>query len=171
MRDRDVVLRDGGAIHLRSVERSDGRGLLALHSRLSERTRYLRFFSPYPRIPARDLYRFANVDHRDREAIVALRGVDIVAICRYERLTGTDDAEVAFVVEDAHQRRGIAPVLLDALADAARDNGVKRFVAEMLPDNKPMMHVFARSGFELSTKFEEGVVHVTFPLASDKSGR
>jgi RimJ/RimL family protein N-acetyltransferase len=91
-----------------------------------------------------------------------------VAICRYERLAGTDDAEVAFVVEDAHQRRGIAPVLLNALVDAARENGVERFVAEVLPDNKPMMHVFARSGYQLSTEFVEGVVHVTLPLGRDR---
>jgi RimJ/RimL family protein N-acetyltransferase len=164
MRERDAVLADGTAIHLRPVRPSDGRALLALHSRFSDRTRYLRFFSPYPRIPARDLYRFVNVDHHDREAIVALVGADIVAICRYERLGGTDDAEIAFVVEDAYQGRGIAPVLLAALAEAARENGVERFVAEVLPDNRPMMHVFQHSGYQVSTEFVDGVTHITFPI-------
>jgi RimJ/RimL family protein N-acetyltransferase len=165
MRDRDVVLADGGSVHLRSVEPSDARGLLALHSRFSERTRYLRFFSPYPRIPARDLYRFANVDHRDREAIAALVGADIVAVGRYERLTPAGcDAEIAFVVEDAHQGRGIAPVLLEALAAAATEQGITRFHAEVLPDNRPMLHVFADAGYRVTSEFADGVVHVAFPI-------
>ena len=93
-------------------------------ARFSERTRYLRYFSPYPRIPERDLHRFVNVDHRDREAFVVEVGGRIVAIGRYDRL-GPDaaDAEVAFVVEDAYQGRGIGPVLMEHLAAAARDAG------------------------------------------------
>src|SRR5215467_2242727 len=125
MRDTDVVLYDGGTIHLRSVEPADAPALVALHGRFSERTRYLRYFGAYPRIPARDLQRFANVDHRDREAFVALVAGDIVAVGRYERLTpGGSAAEVAFVVEDAHQGRGIAPVLLDQLTTVAREVGI-----------------------------------------------
>jgi RimJ/RimL family protein N-acetyltransferase len=161
MRDADVVLHDGGTIHLRSVEPSDAPGLLALHARLSERTRYLRYFGAYPRIPDRDLQRFANVDHRDREAFVALVGNDIVAVGRYERLTpGGPAAEVAFVVEDAHQARGIAPVLLQRLATVARDAGITRFTAMVLPSNTAMLRVFADAGFAEESEFREGVVNV-----------
>src|SRR3982751_6959719 len=97
---------------------------------MSDRTRYLRYFSPYPRIPERDLERFVNVDHHDREAFVVVSGPRIMAVGRYERL-GPDspEAEVAFVVEDAHQGRGIGSVLLEHLADAARENGITGFVA------------------------------------------
>ncbi len=104
----DVLLSDGSTVQLRPIRPSDGPAIVAMHSRFSERTRYLRYFSPYPRIPERDLQRFVNVDHRDREAFVVLAGDRIVAVGRYERLgPASPDAEVAFVVEDAYQGRGI----------------------------------------------------------------
>ncbi|WP_422734042.1 GNAT family N-acetyltransferase, partial [Micromonospora sp. WMMD558] len=82
----DVLLSDGTTVQLRPIQPSDAPGIVAMHSRFSERTRYLRYFSPYPRIPERDLRRFVNVDHRDREAFVVLAGDQIVAVGRYERL-------------------------------------------------------------------------------------
>jgi GNAT superfamily N-acetyltransferase len=171
MRDADVILADGGTIHVRSVEPSDAAGLRAMHARFSERTRYFRFFSSYPRIPDRDLRRFANVDHRDREALIALVGTDVIAVGRYERL-GTDsfDAEVAFAVEDDHQRRGIAPILLERLADAAREAGFRRFVAEVLPSNSRMLHVFAEAGYEITSEYADGVIHVAFPIGTQNRG-
>jgi RimJ/RimL family protein N-acetyltransferase len=167
MRDFDEVLADGGTIHVRSVEPTDAPGIVAMHSRFSERTRYLRFFGAYPRIPDRDLHRFANVDHRDREAFVALVDDHVVAVGRYERLApGSADAEVAFVVEDAHQGRGIAPVLLRALVPAALEAGITEFVAEVMPGNLAMQHVFADAGFAVTSQFADGVVHVHFPITA-----
>lgn len=161
----DVVLADGGTIRVRPMDPADAPALVALHSRFSERTRYLRYFTAYPRIPHRDLVRFANVDHRDREALIALDGALMIAVGRYERLAADrDDAEVAFVVEDAHQGRGIAPVLLERLADAARPTGLRRFVAEVLPGNSAMLKVFERAGFAIESEYADGVVHVTMDL-------
>jgi RimJ/RimL family protein N-acetyltransferase len=165
VRDEEVILRDGGAILVRSVEPADADGLVSLHARFSERTRYFRYFSSYPRIPARDLERFANVDHVDREAMIALDGTKVIAVGRYERLgPGADAAEVAFAVEDDSQRRGIAPVLLERLAAAAREAGLRRFVAEVLPANQPMMKVFAHAGFEIESEYADGVVHVQMEI-------
>src|SRR3954465_2332662 len=105
---------------MRPIRPEDAPAIVEFHSRFSDRTRYLRYFSPYPRIPARDLARFVNVDHDDREALVAAVGDDLVAIGRYERLgVGAQDAEVAFVVEDAYQGRGVGSALLEHLAAAA----------------------------------------------------
>lgn len=162
----DVLLSDGTTVQLRPIRPSDGPGIVAMHSRFSERTRYLRYFSPYPRIPERDLHRFVNVDHRDREAFVVLAGDRIVAVGRYERL-GPDapEAEVAFVVEDAYQGRGIGSVLLEHLADAAGRTGIANFVAEVLPANGAMLRVFADFGYQLQRQFADGVVHLTFPIA------
>ena len=167
MRDFDEVLADGGTIHVRSVQPADAPGIVAMHSRFSERTRYLRYFGAYPRIPARDLHRFANVDHRDREAFVALVDEHVIAVGRYERLSsGGPDAEVAFVVEDAHQGRGIAPVLLRALVPAALEAGITEFVAEVMPGNLAMQRVFADAGFAVTSQFADGVVHVRFPISA-----
>jgi acyl-CoA synthetase (NDP forming)/GNAT superfamily N-acetyltransferase len=165
-RSADVLLSDGMAVHLRQIRPEDAPGIVAMHSRFSERTRYLRYFSPYPRIPERDLQRFVNVDHDSREAFVVSSGDRILAVGRYERL-GPDaaDAEVAFVVEDAYQGRGIGSVLLEHLAAAARDAGITRFVAEVLPENGAMLRVFADAGYQVQREYADGVVHLTFPIA------
>ncbi|MEG3633810.1 bifunctional acetate--CoA ligase family protein/GNAT family N-acetyltransferase [Micromonospora palythoicola] len=162
----DVLLSDGSTVQLRPIDPSDAPEIVAMHSRFSERTRYLRYFSPYPRIPERDLHRFVNVDHRDREAFVVLAGDRIVAVGRYERLgPASPDAEVAFVVEDAYQGRGIGSVLMEHLADAARRAGIVNFVAEVLPANGQMLRVFADFGYQIQRQFADGVVHLSFPIA------
>ena len=168
----DVLLSDGSAVHLRQIRPADAPAIVEFHSRMSDRTRYLRYFSPYPRIPERDLERFVNVDHRDREAFVIVNGPRIMAVGRYERL-GPDspDAEVAFVVEDAHQGRGIGSVLLEHLAEAAQANGITRFVAEVLPENGGMLRVFSDFGYQVQRKYADGVVHLSFPIAPTEKSR
>ena len=169
-RSADVLLSDGTTVHVRPIRPEDAPAIVETHSRFSERTRYLRYFSPYPRIPERDLHRFVNVDHSDREAFVVEVGGSIVAIGRYDRL-GPDatDAEVAFVVEDAFQGRGIGPVLMEYLAAAAREVGITRFVAEVLPANATMLRVFADFGYEVERRYADGVVHLSFPIAPTES--
>ncbi len=168
----DVLLSDGSAVHMRPIRPDDATAIVDFHSRMSDRTRYLRYFSPYPRIPERDLERFVNVDHHDREAYVIVNGPRIMAVGRYERL-GPDspEAEVAFVVEDAHQGRGIGSVLLEHLAAAAQENGITRFVAEVLPQNAGMLRVFSDFGYQVQRKYADGVVHLGFPLAPTEKSR
>jgi acyl-CoA synthetase (NDP forming)/GNAT superfamily N-acetyltransferase len=172
-RSADVLLSDGTTVHLRPIRTDDAAAVVAMHSRFSERTRYLRYFSPYPRIPDRDLRRFVTVDHHQREAFVVVAGERILAVGRFDRLgPGATDAEVAFVVEDAHQGRGIGPVLLEHLAEAARREGVSRFVAEVLPANGAMLRVFADFGYQVQRQYADGVVHLSFPIApTDESLR
>jgi acyl-CoA synthetase (NDP forming)/GNAT superfamily N-acetyltransferase len=168
----DVLLSDGRAVHLRQIRPDDAAAIVEFHSRMSDRTRYLRYFSPYPRIPERDLERFVNVDHRDREAFVVVTGARITAVGRYERLgPGSSEAEVAFVVEDEHQGRGIGSVLLEHLAEAARQHGITRFVAEVLPENGGMLRVFSDFGYQVQRKYADGVVHLGFPIASTEKSR
>jgi acyl-CoA synthetase (NDP forming)/RimJ/RimL family protein N-acetyltransferase len=162
-RAADVILSDGGTVHLRPITPEDGPAVVALHSRFSDRTRYLRYFSPYPRIPARDLTRFTTVDHADREAFVVALGDALVAIGRYDRIA-PDEAEVAFVVEDAHQGRGIGSVLLEHLAAAAAEHGIRRFVAEVLPENGAMMRIFTDAGYTPQRSYDDGVVHLVFDI-------
>ncbi|SDZ07435.1 Acyl-CoA synthetase (NDP forming) [Amycolatopsis xylanica] len=162
--EADVVLSDGGTVHLRPVIPDDADGLVALHGRLSERSRYFRYFGAYPRIPQRDLERFSVVDHHDRVAFVALLGDEIIAVGRYERLDDGPSAEVAFVVDDAHQGRGLGSILLEHLAAAAAECGLSRFVAEVLAENSPMVRVFRDAGYQVSREIEEGVLHLEFDI-------
>ncbi len=162
--EADGVAADGGAFHLRPIRPDDGDRLRRLHARLSDRTRYLRFFGAYPAIPDRDLHRLTHVDHVDRVALVAELGGEIIAVGRYERVGTGDEAEVAFVVEDAHQGRGIGTVLLEHLAAAARERGIRRFVADVLAENSRMIRVFLDAGYQTDRTLADGVVRLTFPI-------
>ena len=167
--EADVVASDGGIVHLRPILPSDADALLRFHQSLSERTRYLRYFGPYPRIPPRDLERFTHVDHRTRVAFICLLGDEILAVGRYEGLDPgpagrVESAEVAFVARDDHQGRGLGSILLEHLAAAARENGLQRFEAEVLVENHQMVRVFRDAGYQVSREFAEGVLHLEFDI-------
>src|SRR3712207_4352629 len=169
--EADVVASDGGVVHLRPMLPTDADAIVAFHAKLSERTRYLRYFGPYPRISPRDLERFTVVDHRWRVELVVLLGDEIIAVRRYERLGepgpgrgAPETAEVAFVVRDDHQSRGLGSILLEHLLAAARERGVRRFEAEVLVENHQMVRVFRDAGYQVSREFAEGVLHLEFPI-------
>ncbi|GAB09348.1 putative acetate--CoA ligase [Gordonia araii NBRC 100433] len=161
----DVLASDGGVVHLRPIVPDDADDVVAFHSRLSERTRYMRYFGPTPVLPPREVARVTTVDYRDRVALVALLGGKIIAIGVYEGLAAAgrpESAEVAFVVDDAHQGRGLGPILLEHLAGAAAENGFTRFEAEVLAENTNMVTVFRDAGYQLSRSFDGSNVHVEF---------
>jgi acyl-CoA synthetase (NDP forming)/RimJ/RimL family protein N-acetyltransferase len=166
--EADVVASDGGIVHLRPIVPSDADALLRFHASLSERTRYLRYFGPYPHVSARDLERFSVVNHRDRVAFVCLLGGEVIAVGRYEGLPRPDgsveSAEVAFVARDSHQGRGLGSILLEHLAAAARENGLRRFEAEVLVENRAMVRVFRDAGYQVSRAFADGVLHLEFDI-------
>jgi acyl-CoA synthetase (NDP forming)/GNAT superfamily N-acetyltransferase len=162
--EADVVVADGGTVHLCPIAPTDADALVAFHGRLSTRTRYLRYFSAYPRIPERDLARFVTVDHHDRVALLALLSDEIIAVGRYERAPGTDEAEVAFVVADEHQGRGIGSVLLEHLAAAARERGIKQFTAVVLAENQAMLNVFREAGYQATRHVEAAEVSLEFGI-------
>jgi len=162
--EADVLLSDGGTVHLRPITPDDAQLIVRLHSRLSDRTRYFRYFGAYPRISERDLKRFSVVDHHGRVAFGAFLGHDLIAVGRYEQLAGGDSAEVAFVVEDGHQGRGIGSIMLEHLAAAAAERGLRRFVAEVLTENRQMVRVFREAGYRVSRELDAGVLHLEFAI-------
>jgi Acyl-CoA synthetase (NDP forming) len=161
----DVVLADGGVVHLRPIRPDDGEGLLAFHARLSPETRQMRFFTKQPTLSDREVERFTHVDFDRRLALVAdLRG-EIIAVARYDADPEPGEgAEVAFVVQDEHQGRGIGSILLEHLAVAARCRGITRFHADTLAANQKMQRVFHDAGYRVTTRMESGVVGVEFSL-------
>lgn len=173
--EADVVLQDGSTTRVRPIRPSDAEALQAFHVAQSERSTYLRFFAHLERLPERDLHRLVTVDHVDRVALVATAdddeppGYRIIGVARFDRI-GDDEAEVAFNVADAHQGRGVGSVLLEHLAAAANERGVRRFVAEVLPQNGRMIGVFRDAGYEVRQHSEDGVVSLAFDIdPTDKS--
>jgi acyl-CoA synthetase (NDP forming)/GNAT superfamily N-acetyltransferase len=163
----DALLRDGTAVHVRPIRPDDRDALVAFHSRLSPDTIYRRFFSPRPVLPPKDVERFTNVDYRDRMALIAVINGEMAGVARYDRDNGgdADEAEVAFVIEDRHQGRGLGSLLLEHLAAAARERGITAFFAETLAENRAMLGVFRDAGFVAERRFEDGLVHLRFPIA------
>ncbi|HET6687181.1 MAG TPA: GNAT family N-acetyltransferase [Jiangellaceae bacterium] len=161
--EADVVLSDGATAHLRPIRPDDADRMVEFYGRVSDESKYFRFFAPYPTLSQGDVETFTHVDHTDRVALIVLIGDDMIAVGRYERIDA-GQAEVAFLVEDEHQGRGVGSVLLEHLAQAARERGIGRFVAEILPHNHKMITVFSEAGYTMASQLTDGVVHVEFEI-------
>ncbi|MDN5744757.1 MAG: GNAT family N-acetyltransferase [Nocardioidaceae bacterium] len=159
----DVLLRDGRTAHIRPISTDDADLLVEFYARVSDRSKYYRFFSPMPELSERDVRRFTHVDHTDRVAMVLILHDKMIAVGRYD-VVGDSEAEVAFLVEDGHQGRGIAQLLLEHLAQAGRERGVEKFVAEVLPDNGRMLGIFREAGYRVASGFHDGVITLEFPI-------
>jgi RimJ/RimL family protein N-acetyltransferase len=152
VRTRRVTLRDGRVVDVRPLERSDREGLAAAISRLSDRTRYLRFATAKPRLTKRELEFLVDLDHHRHEAIVAIdpttgRGVAVAAV-RYIQVPGElDVAEIAATVADDWQGRGLGTALLVRLAARAREEGYSAFRASVLASNQRSIAMLLAAGF------------------------
>lgn len=168
--EADVVLRDGGTAHLRPIHPSDADAVQTFHVGQSQKSIYMRFFAFKSKLSAKELKRFTEVDYKDRVALVITIGGEIMGIGRYDRLDDPEEAEVAFNISDAHQGRGIGSILLEHLAAAARENGIRKFSAEVLPENRKMLMVFSDAGYDVKRHFDDGVVSLEFNIdPTDKS--
>jgi acyl-CoA synthetase (NDP forming)/RimJ/RimL family protein N-acetyltransferase len=169
--EADVVLRDGGTAHLRPIHPSDADAVQAFHIGQSQDSIYMRFFAFKARLSSKELKRFTEVDYKDRVAfVITIRG-EIVGIGRYDRLDDPTDAEVAFNIADSHQGRGIGSILLEHLAAAAHENGIRRFSAEVLPENRKMLMVFSDAGYDVRRHFDDGVVSLEFNIDPTEKSR
>ncbi len=173
--EADVLLRDGRAAHLRPIGPDDRELLVEFYEQVSAESKYLRFFAPMPRLSERDVERFTRVDHHHRVAFVLTVARKMIAVGRFDTLGSSEpggpvEAEVAFLVQDAHQGRGIAQLLLEHLAQAGRERGVHKFVAEVLPENGRMSQIFREAGYRVVGGFTDGVLRYEFAIdATDTS--
>jgi len=142
----------------------DEERVLAFHQALSLDTIHFRYFSSVAKLPRRLLDRFTRVDFARDMVLVAELGERVIALASYHGGPDPGDAEVAFVVADQHQRRGLGTLLLEQLAELARERGIVRFHADTLSHNREMLSVFADAGYELERVGDLGVVHVRFPV-------
>ncbi|MET9960236.1 GNAT family N-acetyltransferase [Streptomyces sp. NPDC006326] len=170
--EADVVLRDGGTARIRPITTEDAARLVSFYEQVSDESKYYRFFAPYPRLSDRDVHRFTHHDYVDRVGLAATVGEEFIGTVRYDRIgpdgrpasLPADEAEVAFLVQDAHQGRGVASALLEHIGAVARERGIRRFAAEVLPANTKMIKVFTDAGYEQKRSFEDGSVRLTLDL-------
>jgi len=162
------TLRDGRRIEIRAVRPNDRAGLLAAVDRSSPQSRRRRFFGPKHFFSEKEIDFFTNVDFVDHVALVAVLSeageTTIIGGGRYVMVRpGT--AEVAFAVVDGFQGQGVGAALMRHITRIARDAGLKELIAEVLPENGPMLRVFERSGLPCRTRREPGTLHIILELA------
>jgi RimJ/RimL family protein N-acetyltransferase len=161
-------LRNGASLQIRALLPSDRTEMLASIGRASKETLYRRFFAPKRGFSEREIEFFLNVDFISHVALAAVLSEGgrqvIVGGARYI-VSQPGCAEVAFAIDDPHQKLGIATHLISHLIEIARAAGLEEFVAEVLPENVPMLKVFERCGLAMTTRRERGVVHVKLALS------
>ncbi len=167
---RGLCLRDGTCVPVREVKPEDAPALRRLVGRLSERTVRLRYFGPMKELSEEKARYFAEVDGRDRFALVAPDPEDegeILAVVRYDRQKGTDRAEYAALVEDRMQGRGLGIGLTRCLIGAARERGIEYLYALVLPENRGMLHLLRGLDLPENVRWEDGLELVEISLAGE----
>jgi len=158
------TLRDGRMVEIRALHPQDREALHTAVMRCSTETLYHRFFAVKREFSEKEIHFFLDIDFVTHVALAAVANEDgretIVGSCRYV-VVAPERAEVAFLVIDDYQRKGLGTVLMRRLAAIAREAGLKELVAEVLADNAPMLKVFEHSGLATAEKHEGPVVHVT----------
>ena len=164
--EREVTLKEGSLVRIRPVLPEDEPRLVTLYGRLSRDTKYQRFFTVRNRLPLDWAHYFANVDYRRRMALVAERDLDwrpeLIGVARYEPSDKEDTAEVAIVVQDYWQGKGLGTILLQEILRTGEANGIRRFWAYTLADNHRMLAMLSRLTEVQQRKIEQGVVEILF---------
>jgi acetyltransferase len=164
--EREIALRDGTRVRIRPILPEDEPRLITLYDRLSRQTRYQRFFGVMKRLPPDWAHSLANVDYRRRMALVAERDLDwrpeLIGVARYEPSVEEGTAEVAIVIQDFWQGRGLGTILLKEILRAADAHGIHRFCGHVLADNQRMLALLSRLTDIHQHKTEQGVVDVRF---------
>jgi len=164
--ERDVTLKDGSRVGIRPVLPEDEPRLVTLHGRLSPHTAHQRFFTIMKRLPPDWAYHFANVDYRRRMALVVERDLEwrpeLIGVVRYEPSDEEHTAEIAIVVQDYWQGKGLGTILLGEILRAGEANGIRWFRAYVLPENHRMLAMLSRSTDIQQRKVEQGVVDILF---------
>jgi RimJ/RimL family protein N-acetyltransferase len=163
------VLRDGSPVNIRPIRPDDEDMMLALFYRFSPRTVYLRFHQVLKEMSREDVRRFCAVDYDSTFALVAtvISGGEerIIAVGRYARFPKRNAAEVAFVVEDPYQGKGLGTHLLHQLALIASERGIRVFEAEVLAQNQDMLRVLKGSGYHMVQELDSGVCRAILDIA------
>jgi RimJ/RimL family protein N-acetyltransferase len=160
----NTVLGDGTMVRIRPIESGDVVALVEFHEGLSFGTVYRRFFGVHPHLGTHEAEHFCAADNVDRFALVAVADDAVVGVARMERVDPATTAEVAFVLADRFQHRGLGRVLALRLAAAASERGITELVADILPDNLPMLRLLPDAGFAVTVSLVGGIVRQACPI-------
>jgi len=167
------TMKDGAPVTIRPIRPEDEPAMVRFHETLSERTVYLRYFhlmNLEQRTTHERLTRICFIDYDREMALVAERRnpetgePEILGVGRMTKLHGTKDAEVAVLISDKYQRRGLGKELLARLMIVGAGENLDRLTADILPDNRDVMRVCEKLGFSLKHSLEDEVVHAEFKL-------
>jgi len=163
------MLKNGLTVKIRAIRPADKAGIIEAFGRLDPESIYTRFFQAKKSLSNQELEKATEVDFENVVALVVTTesgGKEaIIGGGRYAAAPfNPSSAEIAFVVEEDYQGRGIAGCILKHLVRIARQKGVGQFEAEVLMQNKAMLAVFSRSGFPMKLTQTEGTIHVTLLL-------
>ena len=162
-------LKDGREARVRPIRPGDEELLYDAFSRMSERSVYLRFLSPIRQLPKATAEHLAHVDQANRFALIAVHdrtdgGEQLLGVARYDRIAGTDTAEVAVAVPDDVQRQGVGAQLLSLLAQRAREQGIRVFTLLVLAENQSMLGLLRRMGWIHQARQRGSAYEITFEV-------
>jgi acyl-CoA hydrolase/GNAT superfamily N-acetyltransferase len=164
------VFRDGLTVRFRAIRPSDVDEMRRLFYRFSDEAVYYRYFSPIKTMPHAKMQDYVNIDYRSAMSVVGLVGEPgeghIIAEARYVRLPHKPVADVAFVVDEAYKRKGIASFLFEMLMKIAGERGIEGFTADVLATNTAMLKVFEKSPFPVKAVLDSGVYTLEIPFCS-----
>ena len=169
-----ALLADGSTVEIRPAGPADFDAVKAMHGAMSPDNTYLRFFNISRYAAETEARRICRDPRPGHAALLALSAGEVVGCASYDVPGGPADpgtvAEVAFAVADHMHDRGIATLLLDHLVSFARSHQITVFTAQTLPENTPMLKVFADAGLPVQHYHEDGVMEMTMPLPSEAGG-
>jgi RimJ/RimL family protein N-acetyltransferase len=136
----------------------------------SDESKYFRYFASKPVMPHMEMQKYVNIDYNEMLSVVAIvekgRNERIIAEARYAYDKKTGDYEVAFIVDEGFQGKGVATFMFNYLIKIARDRGIAWFVAYVLPRNEAMLKVFEKSKIEMTRAYDADAVVLRFNLAA-----
>jgi len=164
-----LLLDDGTQINFRPVHLTDEPLMKELLRDLSRETLYYRFMSQMKWVPKRQIQEFVYIDHRNEVSIVGTvpeaHGEDIIALGGYYLDSHTNRAEIAFIVKDEWQNRGIGSFMLRYLTSIAKQHSIEGFTAEVLQENKRMQTVFHNSDLNVRSNIANGIYSYVLDFA------
>ena len=163
--NREITLRDGSRITIRAIRPDDDHALVGTFHHMSPESIYQRFFAALPDLSEDMAWHLSHVNYTNRMALVAEAADapgELIAVARYERTDDPEVVELGLAVVDAWQNRGLGRIMLRQLMDVALANGLTRFRAEVLSDNRRMIHLLASEATVVDVKSRSAITTILF---------